>query len=253
MEKRKRILSMIVFVISLLTACVLSDAVKADRQSRARAAVNSAIDYHNRQEAITRGLWKISKKITLSEKIPDNHRDRSECTDIRKLKDGWTGYIENSYFVIIQVLGPSDILIGIRNPEYPVLWLTSYTTKNLVSGDNVHVLGLVETAGTKTYTTVSGGSKTVHVIKLVSKERLTEIKKKNKAAALQARWKAESRTWTDKTGKHKTEAIYGGYVAHGKARLLKQDGTEVVVPLASLSELDRRLAVKLRREMEDKK
>jgi len=45
------------------------------------------------------------------------------------------------------------------------------------------------------------------------------------------------RTWTDSSGEHKIEAKYGGLIA-GKVKLVKQDGTAIMVPLEKLSDED---------------
>ena len=48
---------------------------------------------------------------------------------------------------------------------------------------------------------------------------------------------AEWRTWTDASGKHKTEAQYQG-TADGKVKLLKRDGSVVRLSLEKLSAED---------------
>jgi len=45
------------------------------------------------------------------------------------------------------------------------------------------------------------------------------------------------RVWTDSTGKHRIEALYGGLVG-GKVRLKKTDGRIVQLPLERLSPAD---------------
>ncbi len=55
---------------------------------------------------------------------------------------------------------------------------------------------------------------------------------------------AELRTWASDTGKFTIEARFGG-LEGGKVKLLKPDGTILVVPLEKLSEADRELATQL--------
>lgn len=47
------------------------------------------------------------------------------------------------------------------------------------------------------------------------------------------------RTFTDVTGKHKTEAVYEGF-ADGNVKLTKTDGKEISVPIKTLSDKDQR-------------
>lgn len=61
-----------------------------------------------------------------------------------------------------------------------------------------------------------------------------KAEKERQAAIEEAKW----RTWTDSTGKHKTEAKFGG-VAFGKVKLIKRDGSTVQLPLEKLSDEDR--------------
>jgi hypothetical protein len=60
-----------------------------------------------------------------------------------------------------------------------------------------------------------------------------------KAAIEKAKW----RTWTDSTGKHETEAKFGG-VMQGKGGLIKRDGSTIQVPLEKLSDEDQEWIVK---------
>ena len=45
------------------------------------------------------------------------------------------------------------------------------------------------------------------------------------------------RTWTDSTGRHTTEARFGG-TSRGKVKLIKEDGINIEVPLDKLSDED---------------
>ena len=48
----------------------------------------------------------------------------------------------------------------------------------------------------------------------------------------------EYRTWTDSSGTHKTDAKFSGIIA-GEVKLIKRDGTAIMVPLDDLSEEDK--------------
>jgi hypothetical protein len=50
--------------------------------------------------------------------------------------------------------------------------------------------------------------------------------------------RSEFRTWTDASGKHKTEAQFNG-MAFGKVKLLKRNGGEITIPLEKLSDNDK--------------
>jgi hypothetical protein len=62
-----------------------------------------------------------------------------------------------------------------------------------------------------------------------------KAEKERQAAIEEAKW----RTWTDSTGKYKTEAKFGG-VAFDKVTLIKRDGSKVQLPLAKLSDEDQK-------------
>ena len=64
--------------------------------------------------------------------------------------------------------------------------------------------------------------------------------------------KAEIRTWTDDTGKHKTQAEYVSY-AKGQVTLRRSDGREVTLPLTRLSKEDKvYVRERVRQELDEK-
>ena len=73
-----------------------------------------------------------------------------------------------------------------------------------------------------------------HAEGVAAKRAEAEAKKERQAEIEEAKW----RTWTDASGKHKTEAKYSGMVS-GKVMLIKRDGSKVQMPLEKLSEEDR--------------
>ena len=72
-----------------------------------------------------------------------------------------------------------------------------------------------------------------------AKEKAAAEQAKAEAAKKAAAEKSKWRTWTDASGEHKIEAKYGGVVA-GKVKLIKQDGTTIMVPLEKLSDEDQK-------------
>lgn len=107
--------------------------------------------------------------------------------------------------------------------------------------------------GTKQYATAGGATRTVPLYRLLTPKQIEARAKEAEARAKEAevraweeRWKNENRTWTDKTGTYKVEAVYDDHVGDGNIRLLRQDKSEIVIHLSKLSDADRRKAIELR-------
>ena len=251
----KRIcLAIVVFAITSSVAYAQQPALQRGSAAAARMEARIITAQNQRmQEQAER--WRQSKKLTVLDKLPEKRRSQSECTDVLELKNGWSGYLEYWQFEVRQVVGPKDVLIGMNNPDIPLLWLTGYPTADLVDDDKVRVVGLVEVTGTKAYETVMGAKKTVRVVQLVSKEKLAEIDAKAKALAVadvkaqawQERWETEQRLWIDKTRKYRLSAVYGGFVSPDKVRLIKKDQSNIVIPLSALSDYDNKKVAEFRR------
>lgn len=142
--------------------------------------------------------WRSSKKITLLDTIPDSLPRQGDSIPLNALRDGLVGRLDYWQYEVLQIVGPNDLILFVNNPRIPAIWLTDYSTKDLVDGDQVRLVGPIEVSGTKSYETIDGIQKTVRVVKLVRPERLAEIEAeiKRKADDLLMR------TWTDKSGKH---------------------------------------------------
>jgi hypothetical protein len=145
---------------------------------------------------------------------------------------------------------PSHGQDSIIHHHYTTMWVEGFSTKGIVDDDKVTIPYVVKVTGTKTYTTTEGAKSTVVVIEPyieTEEERQAKIKeslevkekekaeKERQAAIEEAKW----RTWTDSTGKYKTEAKFGG-VAFDKVTLIKRDGSKVQLPLAKLSDEDQK-------------
>ena len=230
----------------------------AHAQVRGSRAAYSAIVQARQRATEAAQRWRESKKLTVLKEIPKSPRDQGKCLSPSKLTNGSVGYLEYWQFHVLQVPGPNDVLLAMNNPDVPPIWLTGYSTKDLVDRDKVRLVGPVEIHGTKTYTTIAGAKKTVRLVNFVKRETVAKMEAETKAAAAKAkaeaeaakwqmRWLASYHTWTDRTGKHSIEAIYDGYVGNGNIRLIRKDRKEIIVPLSKLKNSDRLKAVALRR------
>ena len=176
--------------------------------------------------------WRDSKKLTLLDEIPESSHGQSECLSPSDLKDGSVGYLDYWHTEVIQVLGQTDVLLMVANNRNPPVLLKDYPTKGLVDGEKVRLLGLVQVDGTKSYTTVDGGQKTVRVVCLVSREQLLKMQAEAEAALF--------RTWTDTSGTHEIIAKFLDF-RNGKVRLeRKDDHKQIEIANSRLSKEDQR-------------
>lgn len=232
--------------------------------TKGSAGAYRAIADSQRRAAIAAENWRSSKKLSVLDKLPKSPRGQGECISVKNLDSNSVGYLEYWHFEVLQVVGPRDLILMMRNPDIPPIWLTGYSTGGLVDGDKVRLVGLVEVVGTKKYTTIEGSSRTVRMIRLVSQKRTAELEamaaakeERERAEAASLAWKAwwdcEKQTWTDKSGKYSIEAIYDGYLGEGKIRLQRKDQSEIILHLSKLSNPDRLKALALRRAAEKAK
>ena len=233
--------------------------------TRGSAAELHAIAEHQLRMAELEEAWRTSKKLTYLETLPKWPRAQSECLSLDRIENGSIGYLEYWQFNVLQVIGPSDLILTLKNPDMPPIWLTGYSTDGLVDGQRVRLVGLVETTGTKTYPTAAGTTKTVRVVRLVDRDRMAQMeakleanrtaaaarpKREADAIAWQERWAKEKRTWKDKTGRFSVDAVYDGHLGDGNIRLLKEDKTEIIIHLSKLSDSDRRKTVAIKRPVD---
>jgi hypothetical protein len=188
---RKALCLVFVLILVIPESQAQVNAVRAGSAEAARLLAEN-----QRRAAAEADDWKLSKKLTILDSTPTTStavRGQHACMDPESLSVGTVGYLEYWQYNIAQVMGPNDLLLTIRNPKIPPVWLTGYSTKGLADGDLARILGLVEVTGTKTYETVAGSSKTVRVIQFINAARIAEIESA-KVAAAEA---ALTRTWTD--------------------------------------------------------
>ena len=131
-------------------------------------------------------------------------------------------------------------------------------TADFVDDDPVRVVGLVEVAGTKDYTTVVGANKTVRSIRLVSAERQKTIEDHMRivVAERQKQFEEEKReqeeeklyrVWTTAKSDYSTEAMFVAFKA-GKVVIKKRDGSEITIDPSVLSRKDQTYYRNLLRE-----
>lgn len=94
--------------------------------------------------------------------------------DVTRLKTGQIGivtYNDGTFLKVSQVLGPTTLL-GELTQQHPLtfrqrtefIWVEGVSTQDVRDGHAVELPGAFRARGTKTYDTVLGGTKTVHVI-----------------------------------------------------------------------------------------
>jgi hypothetical protein len=156
---------------------------------------------------------------------------------------------------VFQVIDDDEVLLRVFKDT--ILYFKGVATEGMVDGEYINLDGAYHSTGTTTYQTASGGSKTVRVIEpfdtssadaIISEkhveflDRLTAEMKKltaaNKKETADIR-ESLTREFTDITGTFKVKAEYAGY-ASGNVRLKKENGETISVPLAKLSDTDRR-------------
>lgn len=156
---------------------------------------------------------------------------------------------------VFQVVDDDEVLLRIFKDT--ILYFKGVATEGMVDGEYINLDGAYHSTGTTTYETASGGSKTVRVIEPFDTSEADEIIKetaaklrsdiaaaKSESSATKEKALAEkrlslTREFTDTTGTFKVKAEYTGY-ASGNVRLKKENGETISVPLAKLSDADRR-------------
>lgn len=92
------------------------------------------------------------------------------------------------------------------------IWLEGHTTNGLVDDEYVRLIGYIKCTGTKSYTTVTGASRTVHSVRFLNAKETEEIEAANREQERIA-YESQYRTWTDSTGAHTFKGKYLQYKA----------------------------------------
>lgn len=198
------------------------------------AEAASALAEYRNQLAEADEAWRNSTKLSNLAVMPKKPRGQLECISVDELRADSVGYLEYWQFEVLQVVGPNDVLLTMRNTNPPLVWLSGHPTKDLVDGDNVRLVGPIEVDGTKKYTTVAGASKTVRVIRLISAEKIAEVEKEKTRLADDKLF----RTWTSTNGEFTIEAKFLDFRG-GKLHLEKRDGKTIEVSPQQISKDDR--------------
>lgn len=132
---------------------------------------------------------------------------------------------------VAQVLNANEFLC---NCGKTMILVSGMSTSDLRNDKHIEKIGPMYCIGNATYPTAAGTTNTVMKVVPVSSataDKLTEECKRE----LQV---SRVRTWTDVTGKHKTEAELIDYDGK-KVTIKKTDGTETVLPIGRISKADR--------------
>jgi hypothetical protein len=151
-----------------------------------------------------------------------------------------------STFPVIQVVDDKNLLIGALGKA----WWFEMPTDGIVDDGKLDLSRKVFTfVGTKRYETDAGPATVFHLkylrehveskpVDVEEAKRKEEEARKEVERKLQEARKAElTRTWSDASGKFSVRAEFAGMTG-GNVRLVKDDGTAIVVPLAKLSSAD---------------
>ncbi len=241
--------TIIVGAIILVGSSVAHAQVRGVEAGSAEAA-QQIYEYRERM-AEADAAWTNSTKLSHLKKIPAGPVHHGDCLHVDQLKDKDVGFLEYWQFEVLQVVGPNDVLLAMNNIRMPPIWLTDYPTKGLADREQVRLVGLIEVDGTKKYTAVSGGQKTVRVVRLLSPEKMLAYEK-------QKREEEENklfRIWTSANGEFEVDAKFLDF-SDGKVQLEKRDGEKIAVSPSQISKEDveyYRDVLKERREAEKRK
>lgn len=133
-------------------------------------------------------------------------------------------------YKVLQVLGGKEFLC---NCGKTTILVSGVDTTDLRDDKSIERLGLMYCVGNSTYPTANG-TKTVMKVVPIS----NEVADKLAAETVSELTVSRVRTWTDVTGKHKTEAELIDYDGK-KVTIKKTDGTQSVLPVSKISKADR--------------
>lgn len=150
---------------------------------------------------------KLKNKVAVLELECQNANDMPiGVIDGRNVSDGEVGFIgdESKPFAVLvqQVIGPNSALVRTGGN----LFILEASMNGVIDDTFFDVPRPVEVKGTMTYTTVTGGSKTVRVLRILTKEEYDEVAsyaKENRPKPLK-----NLRVWKDLQGKELTKAEF---------------------------------------------
>ena len=141
------IIALLAFV-SLSTSISFAQ-IKAVEKGTLEAA--EAFDRNQESQSEQSDRWNKSTKLTLFplDKVPGYANFPAETLDPHQLVDGDIGYLERWQFYVMQISGPQEAFLEMRNPGIPPFCLQGYPTEKLADGEMVRIVGPVEVKGTK--------------------------------------------------------------------------------------------------------
>lgn len=237
-----------VIVASVLISLFLGGQCKAQVRAIPAGSAEAAAELAeiSRRMAEDRREWSESTKLTHLESLPDAPRRIPELSP-DSLKDSQVGYLEYWHTEVLQVVGPTDVILEIGSAKFPPIWLRGYSTKGLADGQIVRLIGLVRTEGTKTYTTIEGAAKTVRVIELIKKDESLKLEAELAAKQAVEAEERQYREWKDSKGEILAIAKLVDF-KNGYVKLERKDDRKLLsVKISKLDEEDQKV---VRRDME---
>jgi hypothetical protein len=246
--------SMFLVLVAWVTLTVPGNAQNNPAVERHTTRGFSAVEASRNQMAEQECIWQSARKLTVLEKVPPRSPDQGRSMALSTLQNNTVGYLDYWVLKVVQVVGPTDSLLALDNPNLSPIWLADYPTDQLADDDRVTLIGPVEVAGTRSYETTLGVKKTVRVVRFVPRERVPEVEaemeSKRKAAVAEyealmkeKRKKAaagEFRVWTDKSGDRTFSGSFHG-LKNGQVTLEREEDQKTFdVSLSRLSKDDQK-------------
>lgn len=244
-------------VLSLAILCPLfASADEADMKAKAQQYFDVANGHRLARLALIRQRLDELKKSRIRNKLQIEKELRAEAERledidsmlppaIESLTVGNIGTLGKYRIKVKQIAGPGSMMAELDEKDF---WVEGISTAGFADGDFATMKSdlVFEVSGTKTYTTVLGGTRTImkvevldfaamqpHVAALKDAYKAAHPKPEKKprpTASKQDEW----RTWKSADGKFSVEAKYRG-TAEGKVKLEKKDGKTIQIEPEKLS------------------
>ena len=203
------------------------------------AACNSSLAKLTKQrnKANETAIAELKQKIESMKTLKQNAIDSpAGILDARDLAEGEVGFIgdgDKEFDVLVeQVTGEDTALVRTGGN----LYILEASMKSVIDDSFFHVARPVEVKGTRRYETVSGGSKTVRVLRMLSEEEYKRVV--DYARANKPKPPKNLRAWTDLQKKELVKAEFKSRIKD-KVIVVTEDDKEVEIPYSSLSREDR--------------
>lgn len=216
--------------IAVVACCVCMVHLSSQLEAQVRSTL-SVLDLAIKRQA-AKHVSATDDKVKRS-----RYHQLTECLPLDKLIEGDIGYVDFYVFEVLQVIDTNRLLlVSVEAPDFP-LCLEGIDTKGFVDHQEIVLMSAVEVIPAMTYQTVAGSNKTISVLRLLTKNRIDELRKEQEIAKELA-LKAEFRTWISSDGKHKVEARFLKF-EKGKVHIENPSGKVVELAPNKLSKGDR--------------